>query len=244
MFAKKLGTILSIFIISIAGGIFGSQILWPLLAERPLFYQYRLNQSPTYINETKEVIVQENVVLTDAIEKVKKTVVGVQSINPAGKITLGSGLILTSDGLAVTLNDLIPSGSEFKFVAMGQDVKLQVLKRDYKLNLALVKLEGGGFPTVGFADSGQLKAGQRVFLVANAVSFSPEGQLQDQLIANEGTIRTLNDNEVQTTIADKKEIKGSPLFDIQGNLIGLNDVDLIGRVVAIPAQKIKEFAGL
>src|SRR3989338_1599699 len=240
MFLKQLGALLVIFFFCIAGGIFGSQIVWPLFVERPLFYQYRLNQAPTYINETKEIVVQENTALTEAIEKVKKAVVGVQSINPAGKITLGSGLILTSDGLVVTLNDLVPSGSEFKFIVLGQDVKFQVLKRDYNLNLALVKLEGGGFSTVGFADGGQLKAGQRAFLVATAVSFSPEGQLQEQLIINEGTIRTLNDNEIQTTIADKKEIKGSPLFDIQGNLIGLNDVDSTGRVIAIPAQKIRE----
>ena len=242
MFLKQLGALLVIFFFGIAGGIFGSQIVWPLFVERPLFYQYRLNQAPTYINETKEIVVQENTALTEAIEKVKKAVVGVQSINPAGKITFGSGLILTSDGRAVTLNNLVPAGFQPRIVAMGREVKYQVLKRDVQMNLALIKLEGNGFFTVGFADS--LKLGTRVFLAANAVSFFVDGQPQEQFIVNEGVIRVFNNDEVQTTISDKKEVKGSPLFDIQGNLVGLNDVDSTGRVVAIPAQKIKEFSGL
>ena len=242
MFLKQLGALLVIFFFGIAGGIFGSQIVWPLFVERPLFYQYRLNKAPTYINETKEIVVQENTALTEAIEKVKKAVVGVQSINPAGKITFGSGLILTSDGRAVTLNNLVPAGFQPRIVAMGREVKYQVLKRDVQMNLALIKLEGNGFFTVGFADS--LKLGTRVFLAANAVSFFVDGQPQEQFIVNEGVIRVFNNDEVQTTIADKKEVKGSPLFDIQGNLVGLNDVDSTGRVVAIPAQKIREFAGL
>ena len=78
MFLKQLGALLVIFFFGIAGGIFGSQIVWPLFVERPLFYQYRLNQAPTYINETKEIVVQENTALTEAIEKVKKAVVGIQ----------------------------------------------------------------------------------------------------------------------------------------------------------------------
>ena len=242
MFLKQLGALLVIFFFGIAGGIFGSQIVWPLFVERPLFYQYRLNQAPTYINETKEIVVQENTALTEAIEKVKKAVVGVQSINPAGKITFGAGLILTSDGRAVTLNNLVPAGFQPRIVAMGREVKYQVLKRDVQMNLALIKLEGNGFFTVGFADS--LKLGTRVFLAANAVSFFVDGQPQEQFIVNEGVIRVFNNDEVQTTISDKKEVKGSPLFDIQGNLVGLNDVDSTGRVVAIPAQKIREFAGL
>src|SRR3990167_8137498 len=242
MFLKQLGALLVIFFFGIAGGIFGSQIVWPLFVERPLFYKYRMNQAHTYINETKEIVVQENTALTEAIEKVKKAVVGVQSINPAGKITFGSGLILTSDGRAVTLNNLVPAGFQPRIVAMGREVKYQVLKRDVQMNLALIKLEGNGFFTVGFADS--LKLGTRVFLAANAVSFFVDGQPQEQFIVNEGVIRVFNNDEVQTTISDKKEVKGSPLFDIQGNLVGLNDVDSTGRVVAIPAQKIREFSGL
>lgn len=242
MFLKQLGTLLVIFILGIAGGVFGSQILWPLIIERPLFYQYRLNQAPTVINETKEVTIQENVALTDAIEKVRKAVVGIQSVSPAGKVTLGSGVVLTSDGRAVTLSDLVPAGARLKIIVMGKEVQYQVLKRDTQLNLALIKIEGNGFSTVGFADG--LRTGERVFLAANMISFAADGQLLEELIANEGIVRVFNTDEVQTNILEKKEIRGSSLFDIQGNLVGINDVDSTGRVVAIPVQKIREFAGL
>jgi len=82
---KNIFKILAIFIIGMVGGIFADQIFWPYFVERPLFYQYRLEQSPVYVTERKEVYIQENVVLKNAIEKVEKVVVGVRTETKAGK---------------------------------------------------------------------------------------------------------------------------------------------------------------
>ena len=102
--------ILGIFLIGLIGGIFGSQVVWPLLVERPLFYKYNLPQTPTYVTETKEITVQENIALQDAVEKVRKTAVAVRSRDLAGNVRQGSGFVLTSDGLILTLNELLPQG--------------------------------------------------------------------------------------------------------------------------------------
>jgi len=111
--SKNILKIVAFFIIGTVGGIFADQILWPYFIEKPLFYQYRLEQSPVYVTERKEVTIQENTALKEAIEKVEKTVVGVRTQTKEEKILEGSGLIVTSDGLIVTLAELVPPGSLF-----------------------------------------------------------------------------------------------------------------------------------
>ena len=166
---KNIFKIIGIFIIGIVGGIFADQILWPYFIERPLFHQYRLEQSPVYVTERKEITIQENVALKNAIEKVEKVVVGVRTETKAEKILEGSGLIITSDGLMVTLAELVPQGSNFSFFIDGAPHQIngggQILKRDLKENLALIKIEEENLPTLSFADLEKMKLGERVFLV-------------------------------------------------------------------------------
>jgi len=239
--AKNIFKILSIFVIGTVGGIFADQILWPYFIERPLFYQYRLEQSPVYVTEKKEttLYVQENFALREAIEKVEKVVVGVKTKTKAGETLEGSGLVVTSDGLIVTLASLVPQGSEFYFFIEGQWPAFQILKRDLENNLALIKLEKGGLATCGFADLEKVKVGERVFLIGTDFSTSTP-----QKIVNEGIIGFFDENSIQTNIFEEQKIQGSPLFNIEGKALGLNMVDETGRVSAIPVSIIRTFTGL
>jgi len=230
---KNVFKILIVFIIGMVGGIFADQILWPYFIERPLFLQYRLSQSPVYVTEKKEITIQENTALTAAIEKVEKVVVGVKT-----QTGTGSGLIVTSDGLMVTLAELVPPGSDFNFFVDNQKVHFQILKRDLKENLALVRLEKENLATVGFADLEKLKLGERVFLVGTI--FVEE---EPQEIVNEGIVKSFSQDFIKTNIFEKVILKGSPLFDIEGKVLGLNIIDSEGKVIAIPISKIKEFIG-
>jgi S1-C subfamily serine protease len=229
--------IILIFIIGVCGGIFADQILWPYFIERPLFHQYRLEQSPVYLTERKEVIIQENVALQEAIEKVGNTVIGVRTKTAGGEIVEGSGLILTSDGLLVTLADLVPQGSNFEFLVEGKITSFQILKRDLKQNLALIKVEKNNLPTIGFANLEKLRLGERVFLVG--VSQSPPGDL----MVNEGIVKSFDKDFIQTNIFEANNITGSPLFDMEGQVLGLNMLDSEGRIITIPVTKLKIFAG-
>ena len=76
---KNILTIIALFIIGMGGGIFADQIFWPYIVERPLFFAYRLDQAPVYVTERKEITIQENTALQDAVEKVEKAVVGIQT---------------------------------------------------------------------------------------------------------------------------------------------------------------------
>ena len=237
--AKNVLKIIGFFVVGMVGGIFADQIFWPYFIEKPLFHQYRLEQSPVYVTEKKEVIIQENTALQEAIEKVDKTVVGVKAQTKTGEVLEGSGLIVTSDGLLVTLAELVPQGSEFAFFVDGEAVSYQILKRDATENLALVKLGEAKLPTVVFADFNKLKLGERVFLVG--IVFDEKVSSQ---VINEGVVKKIDKNLIKTNIAETDNIKGSPLFNIAGEVIGLNTINSEGKIIAIPIPKIKEFIGM
>jgi S1-C subfamily serine protease len=235
---KNILKILVLFIVGMIGGIFADQILWPYFVERPLFYEYRLEQSPVYVTERKEITIQENVAIINAIEKVEKVVVGVRTETKTKKILEGSGLIVTSDGLVITLADLVPYGSDFSFFVDGQSVSFQILKRDSKKNLALVKIGEKNLPTVSFANLEKIKLGERVFLIG--MIFKKE---ISQKVVNEGIVKSFNQDFIETNIFEKNVLKGSPLFNIEGEVLGLNTINQEGKVIAIPISKIKQFLG-
>ena len=236
---KNIFKIIIVFIIGMVGGIFADQIFWPYFVERPLFYQYRLDQQPIYVTERKEIHIQENVALKEAISKVEKVVVGVRTETKTGKIIEGSGLLITSDGLMITLAELIPSGGDFTFYWEDKTPSFQILKKDSTENLALIKLQEVNSPTAGFANLEKIKIGERVFLLGTIF----ENEIPKKLV-NEGILKTFNENYLQTNISEKINLKGSGLFDIEGSLLGLNTIDKDGKIISIPISKIKPFSGL
>jgi len=235
---KNILKIIAVFFLGAIGGIFADQILWPYFIERPLFYKYRLEQAPVYVTERKEIVIQENTALQNAFDKVEKSVAGVRTTTKAGKTIDGSGLVVTSDGLVVTLADLVPKGESYAFFLNGASPSYQILKRDLENNLALVKMDLNRIPTAGFVDLGKLRPGQRVFSVG--VAFEENDPYK---IIEEGIIRAINENSINTSITAGSVIKGSALFDIEGNVMGIYTVGSGGKASVISIEKIKEFVG-
>jgi len=235
---KSVSKIIIVFIFGIAGGIFANQILWPYFVERPLFYKYQLANIPVSVNETKEITIQENVALQDCVEKIEKSVVGIKTITAEGKTLSGSGLIVTSDGLIVTLAELVPKRGDFVFFVDGKTPNWQILKRDVKSNLALVKIEQEDLTTVAFADFDKVKLGERIFLFG--MIFPKATSLK---MVNEGIIKFFTQDYIRTNIFEKSTLNGSALFNINGELLGLNTIDSEGKVTAIPITVIRDFIG-
>jgi len=242
--SKKLLIIIGMFIIGTVGGIFADQILWPYFVERPLFYEYNLEKNPVYVNETNQVYVQENTALVEAVERVEKTVVGVRTKTKYGTVLQGSGLVVTSDGLMVTLAELVPQGGTFSFFLDGKEASFQVLKRDLQENLALLKLSDSSLTTVGFASLDKLKTGERVFLLGVVFGPEEEGIQQMEKSVNEGIIKKFDQSLIETNIIETGSLKGSPLFNIKGEVLGLSVINSKGNVNAVPISKIKAFMGM
>ena len=235
---KRILEVLKVFIISIFGGLFAQQIIWPLLLQNSFFVQYKQNDAPVYVTERSEIFIQENTALNKAVEQVEKSVIGIRTITKYGNVLEGSGLIITSDGLAVTLAELVPLGSDFSVYVDGLLVSTQVLKRDLVGNLALIKIDQNNLNTLSFAEADKIKLGERIFLLG--VIFD-NGDINK--VDNEGSIRFLSENIIETNMFDSKSLLGSPLFNVEGKFLGLNFLNLEGRVVTIPIGKIRTFTG-
>jgi S1-C subfamily serine protease len=146
---------------------------------------------------------------------------------------------LTSDGFIITLAELVPEGSKISLFVDGEIFSPQVLKRDLDKNLALLKIEKKNLSTTGFFNFEKLKLGERVFLVG--VSFE-NGNIKK--FVNEGIVKSFDENKIETNIQPSKEILGTPLFDIEGNLLGINYLTKEGNSISIPIIHIRLFSGI
>ncbi len=237
--------IIAIFIIGIIGGIFADQILWPYFVEKPLFLKYNLEQKSIYITEKKEIFIQENIALTNGIEKIKNSVIAISKNKT--KILLGSGLIISSDGLIVTLSDVIPKDicSNIFINNDKQEIKdCKVLKRDNKNNLVLIKIEKDNLKTCGFYDFEKIKIGQRVFSIGSIQKLNIDAEYVFTPIVNQGIISYFDKDFIYTNISEKNNINTSILFDIEGRVLGINFVNKQGNTITIPSNKIREFIGI
>ena len=241
---KILFKILFILILGILGGMIFQVFILPFLMGIPYFQNFNfikiLTEKRMIVNPPPgTVIFQENDILQKSIEKVEKVVAGVSSQPKKGKILEGSGLILTNDGSFVTLASLVPQGADINLFWEGEKISYQILKKDFKADLALIKFGKNNLNTASFADLGKIKLGQRVFLVGIIFSNGVP-----QKIVDEGIIQTIGGDSIGTNIFENNKISGSPIFSIEGEVIGLGVVDDEGKVSVIPINKIREFAGL
>lgn len=244
---KNILKIIFVFVIGILGGIFAEQISWHYFLEKSLsqnkFLENKIVNSLSKTKKEKKIIIQENTALQDAVEKIENAVIGIKIQNNGktkkGKIISGSGLIVTSDGLVVTLAKLLPRGKSFVFFADGKILRYEILKEDLKDDLSLVKVYGSNFQTCSFADYSKLRLGERVFLLG----IIPQKKTFLKSV-NEGIIKTFTKNNIQTNIFERPLLNGSPLFNIKGELIGLCEVNSDGNITAIPITKIRKFIGL
>ncbi len=242
--SRNIIKIVIFFVIGMIGGIFADQIFWPYFVEKPLFYQYRLEQGPVYTTEIKETTIQENTALTSAIKKVDTSIVGIRTKTSTGEILEGSGFIITSDGLIVTLSSLVPLGSEYNFFIDGKKYSYQILKRDFINDLALIKLGKTNLPVINFANLDEISFGERVFILGTTFKELETGTIITDFSVNEGVIKKIDENIIFTNIIENKAMLGSSLFNIRGEIIGLSVIDDEGEINAISIIKIEEFIGL
>lgn len=239
---KNISIIIGVLLLGALGALLFNVFLLPYLLTNSYFERFQFvkdfKSGKIIINPKEQVYIQENIALESAIEKVAKSVVAVQVTTLAQNSYLGSGLIVTSDGLIIILANSVPAGSKLNIFINGEKVDFKIQKTDYKNNLILIKVAEINLPTVAFADFDKIKLGQRVFLTA---FFSIKNS--DWLV-NEGIVRSFNTNTIKTNISEKSIISGSPLFNIAGELLGLNYIDQDGKVSAISVSAIKTFLEL
>jgi serine protease Do len=138
--------------------------------------------------------------------------------------SLGSGFIISSDGYVVTNNHVVQGASDI-VVTLHDDTKLQatLVGRDPKTDLALLKVKPAGkLPYVKLGNSDKMRVGDWVVAVGNP--FGLGGTVTAGIVSARG--RNINagayDDFIQTDAAINRGNSGGPLFNLDGEVIGIN----------------------
>lgn len=238
-----IGIAAGFFCFGMVSSIVFQAALMPYLASHAPFERWQFVQDwaarTTIIREVREVVIR----VDDAAERVAaradNIVVGVESKSSSHTIT-GSGFALTTDGFILTLASVVPQGYEQRvYLKHGESFVLaEVLKRDVQQNLAILKSDMKNLQTAEFANPDLPRLASPVVMVAKSLE---AGNLIT--IVNQGSVRAKDQNAIRTNIFDKYALSGSPLFDLEGRIVGISTFDSSGRLVAIPASILRSFSG-
>lgn len=137
--------------------------------------------------------------------------------------SLGSGFVLSSDGYILTNHHVIKDADEIivRF-SDRNELEAKVLGSDERSDVALLKVEATGLKTVKLGDSTNLKVGEWVLAIGSPFGFDHS--------ATAGIVSALgrslpSDSYVpfiQTDVAINPGNSGGPLFNLEGEVIGIN----------------------
>jgi serine protease Do len=158
--------------------------------------------------------------------------------------SLGSGFIIDASGLVVTNNHVIADADEINVILNdGTKLKATLVGRDNKSDLALLRVHSDKpIKAVKFGDSDKLRLGEWVIAIGNP--FSLGGSVTAGIVSARN--RDINsgpyDNYIQTDAAINRGNSGGPLFNLNGEVVGVNTAIIspsggsIGIGFAVPSN--------
>jgi serine protease Do len=160
--------------------------------------------------------------------------------------SLGSGFIIDPAGYVVTNNHVIADADEISVILNdGTTLKADIIGRDTKTDLALLKVTTNHpLKAVKFGDSDKLRLGEWVIAIGNP--FSLGGTVTAGIVSARN--RDINsgpyDNYIQTDAAINRGNSGGPLFNLNGEVVGVNTAIIspsggsIGIGFAVPSKTV------
>jgi len=137
---------------------------------------------------------------------------------------LGSGFIIGKEGIVVTNNHVIQGAEDIIVTVKGStEYKATVIGKDPYMDLAVLQIESKDkFVPVSFGDSDKARVGDWVIAIGNP--FGLGGTVTSGIISarNRDIDLTRYDDFIQTDASINVGNSGGPLFDMQGNVIGIN----------------------
>src|SRR3990167_6977380 len=213
--------------------------------------------------KTEKFVLEESSKVSDTADHVSPAVVSISSTRNAvdffGRQFQqeggGTGFIITSDGLIVTNKHVVSdeNATYTVFTSDGKEFEAKILAHDPLNDLAVVKIEATGLPVVELGDSDQIKVGQFVVAIGNALGeFSNTVTLgvisakDRQITAGGGGIAESLSGLLQTDAAINPGNSGGPLVNLAGQVVGINtaiagNAESIG--FAIPINVVKKEIG-
>ncbi|MER3446568.1 MAG: peptidase [Candidatus Dadabacteria bacterium] len=158
---------------------------------------------------------------------------------------LGSGFIISGDGYVVTNNHVIDKAQDIEVIlANSEKYKAKVVGKDPKTDLALLKIEPKRkLQAVTFGDSDKLQIGDWVIAIGNP--FGLGHTVTAGIVSAKGRVLGLGnyDDFIQTDAPINPGNSGGPLFNLQGQVVGVNTAIVEGGQgigFAIPINMAKD----
>ncbi|MFZ4689029.1 MAG: Do family serine endopeptidase [Polymorphobacter sp.] len=164
--------------------------------------------------------------------------------------SLGSGFIISADGYIVTNNHVIsaeagkdaPVDTITVTLSDRREYKARIIGRDALTDMALLKIEATGLPFVAFGNSQSVRVGDWAIAIGNPFGLggTVTAGIVSALHRNIGSGQY--DRYIQTDASINQGNSGGPLFDLDGNVIGVNTAIFsptggnVGLGFSIPAE--------
>jgi serine protease Do len=164
--------------------------------------------------------------------------------------SLGSGFIISQDGYILTNAHVVESADEItvKFTDK-REFKAKVIGSDKRTDVALIKIEASGLPSVKMGDPARLRVGEWVVAIGSPFGF--ENSVTAGIVSAKG--RSLPQENyvpfIQTDVAINPGNSGGPLFNMKGEVVGINSQiysrtgGYMGVAFAIPIDVAMEVQG-
>lgn len=138
--------------------------------------------------------------------------------------SLGSGFIISAEGIVVTNNHVIEGAEEIEvYLTDGTRLPATIVGKDDKTDLAVLKVDAGHeLPFVEFGDSDKAVVGDWVMAIGNPFGLGGSVTLGIVSARNRDIQSGPYDQFIQTDAAINQGNSGGPLFDMDGKVVGIN----------------------
>nr|WP_237754341.1 DegQ family serine endoprotease [Geobacter sp. OR-1] len=144
--------------------------------------------------------------------------------------SLGSGFIISKDGLILTNNHVVDGADEIKVkLNNGKEYKAEIKGRDQKLDLALIKITAStDLPAAELGESDAIEIGEWVMAIGNPFGLSET--VTAGIVSAKGRVIGSGpyDDFIQTDASINPGNSGGPLFNVKGEVIGINTAIVAG----------------
>ena len=169
--------------------------------------------------------------------------------SPREQMATGSGFIISRDGYIVTNNHVV-DGAESVLVRLSdrREFDAEVVGTDPRSDLALLRVEGEGLPALTLAKTDDLEVGEWVLAIGSP--FGLDYSVTAGIVSAKGRSLPTENNEnyvpfIQTDVAINPGNSGGPLFNLDGDVVGVNSQIFtrsggsIGLSFAIPVSVVR-----
>jgi Do/DeqQ family serine protease len=192
-------------------------------------------------------VVQLDVSVRDESQAIVRWYKGVPSVEASVKRGLGSGVIIAPDGHILTNNHVIDEALAINVrLADGRLLPAVLVGRDVGTDLALIKVAATGLQAAQLADSDQARVGEWVLAIGSPFGLGHTVTMGVLSAKSRGGLGVnAVEDYLQTDASINPGNSGGPLVNLDGQVIGINDM-IVGRGqgigFAIPSKMAKRVA--